>query len=264
MQLSQPDRHHRPYEWRWRLQGSNATARTLPLQAGGDADSAITLYIVARTAGAPIWQTTRISPEYGRELPSGMPGGSKTANAVWTSARRISARRTSARRTSSRRTSTGRTSAGRTSAGRTSESGPPQGGPQRGEPLHGGPLHDEPQRGEPHRANLSGANLSGADLSEANLSEADLRGANLSEANLGGANLRGANLGEANLSGANLSGANLEGRTSMRYLGRDEPDGRGSHGLPCLRDFRMGPEAGGSKTTRPRDHQTRSAPDHRR
>ena len=193
----------------------------------------------SHAAGAPIWPTTRISPEYGRALPSGMTGGSKTpnpcdlrgadlrganlsgANLV---ARRTSAGRTSARRTSAGRTSAGRTSSGRTSAGRTSA-----------------------------RANLAGGEPLRASLPAT-------FGANLSGANLYAANLSGADLSDADLSGANLVRANLY----ACYLGQDEPDGRGSHGLPCLRDFRMGPEAGGSKTTRPRDHHGRSARDHRR
>ena len=43
-----------------------------------------------------MWPTTTISLDYGRELPSGTPGGRKTPNTLWTSEGRTSVVRTSA------------------------------------------------------------------------------------------------------------------------------------------------------------------------
>ena len=112
--------------------------RPLGARAVGDADRAIALqHRRPQAAGAPRWPTTRISPDYGREWPSGMPGGRKTPNAGWTSAGRTSA---------------GRTSARRTSAGRTSGAGEPQ----RGQPPRGGPQQGEPRAGQTSAGRTSG------------------------------------------------------------------------------------------------------------
>ena len=94
-----------------------------------------------------------MSPDYGREQPSGMPGGRKTSNAPCDL----------------------------------------YGADLSGANLSRADLHEADlgganlSRARPHRADLRGANLSGADLRGANLSVA-----NLIEANLGGADLSGA------------------------------------------------------------------------
>jgi hypothetical protein len=129
-------------------------------------------------AGAPRWQTTRISPVYGRELSPGTSGGSKP----WTPC---------------------------------------------------GPL---------------GADLRGAKLPRANLEGADLRSANLHSAKILSSSFGlpsppttlimephrgGPRVGEAR-GGRPARRDPHRGGSQARDLGRDEPDGRGSHGLPCL------------------------------